>query len=281
MGKHQLILGGQGVKFVGRSQEGLAGDLGNGVGHLRVKPGRRVQPGTHSSTAQRQLFQRRQRQQQQLLVPLQAGAPPGDLLRKGDRGGVLQMRAAGFDHAAVVLLQPAHGGAQPVDGRDHPILKGQHRGNVHGGGKGVVGRLGHVHIVVGVEQRLSGQSIAAVGHHLVGVHIGLGTRSGLPDHQREMVIQLSVYDLVAGPADGIPLFSGHPLRPQSVVGHGGSLLQNAESVDNLLRHGFDADADGEIHAGTLCLRAPISVRRDLHLAHRIMFRAVFHIAPSL
>ena len=139
VGKYQLILGGQGVKFVGRRQEDLAGDPGNGVGHLRVKSGRCVQSGTHSSTAQRQLLQRRQRQQQQLLVPLQAGAPPGDLLGKGDRGGVLQMRAAGFDHAAVVLLQPAHGGAQPVDSRDHPILKRQHRSNVHGSGKGVVG----------------------------------------------------------------------------------------------------------------------------------------------
>ena len=64
MGKYQLILGGQGVEFVGRSQEGLAGDPGNGVGHLLVKPGRRVQPGTHGGAAQRQLLQRRQRQQQ-------------------------------------------------------------------------------------------------------------------------------------------------------------------------------------------------------------------------
>ncbi len=41
----------------------------------------------------------------------------------------------------------------------------------------------------------------AVGDHLVGVHVGLGAGAGLPDHQREVVVELAVDDLLRGLGD--------------------------------------------------------------------------------
>ena len=52
------------------------------------------------------------------------------------------------------------------------------RGDVHGGGVGVVTALGLVHVVIGMDRRLAAQLSAqqldgSVGDHLVGVHVGL------------------------------------------------------------------------------------------------------------
>ena len=38
----------------------------------------------------------------------------------------------------------------------------------------------------------------SVGDDLVDVHIGLGSWTGLPDFQREMVLHLAIFDLVTG-----------------------------------------------------------------------------------
>ena len=53
------------------------------------------------------------------------------------------------------------------------------RGDVHGGGVGVVTALGLVHVVIGMDRRLAAQLSAqqldgSVGDDLVGVHVGLG-----------------------------------------------------------------------------------------------------------
>jgi hypothetical protein len=43
----------------------------------------------------------------------------------------------------------------------------------------------------------------AVGDDLVGVHVGLGTGAGLPDDQREVVIELARCDLGGGLLNGL------------------------------------------------------------------------------
>jgi hypothetical protein len=59
-------------------------------------------------------------------------------------------------------------------------------GDVHGRGEGVVGALGLVDMVVGMDRALGPESSAhdldgAIGDHLVRVHVALSTRSGLPN----------------------------------------------------------------------------------------------------
>ena len=151
MGKDQLILGGEGVEFVGGGHKVLAGETGHGGGHFGVKTLGGVEAGAHGSAAQGQLLQGRQGQLQQLPVPFQAGPPAGDLLGEGDGSGVLQVGAAGFDDPGVGLFQTAEGGGETVNGREDPVLQGRDSGDVHGGGEGVVGGLGHVDVIVGVE----------------------------------------------------------------------------------------------------------------------------------
>ena len=124
---------------------------------------------------------------------------------------------------------------------------------------------------------LSGDLIRAVGDHLVGVHIGLGAGSGLPDHEREMPVQLAGDHLVGGLRNGPELFVRHFLWAEGVIGGGGGFFQDAEGPDDLRGHGLDPDADREILVAAFGLRAPQAVGGDLHLAHRVVFDAVFHI----
>jgi hypothetical protein len=60
------------------------------------------------------------------------------------------------------------------------------RGDVHGGGEGVVGRLRHVDVVVGMNGLFAAHDAAgnfdgAVGNDFVDVHVGLRAAAGLPD----------------------------------------------------------------------------------------------------
>ena len=62
----------------------------------------------------------------------------------------------------------------------------------------VVGRLAHVHVVVGV-----GAVAGEVGDDLVGVHVRRGARAGLEDVDRELVVVLAVGDLVGRGGDAL------------------------------------------------------------------------------
>lgn len=72
----------------------------------------------------------------------------------------------------------------------------------------IVGTLGHVDVVVGVNGLLAAQFTAqdldsSVGNDFIDVHVGLGSGSGLENDQREVVNELSGDDLVSGLADGV------------------------------------------------------------------------------
>ena len=141
-----------------------------------------------------------------------------------DGGGVLQVGAPYFDDPLVFRLQTPEGGHQRVDGGQDPVLDRKHGGNVHGGGKGVVGGLAHIYVVVGVKELFARKGVAPARHHLVGVHVALGAGTGLPDHQRKVIVQRPGDDLVTGAGDGQKLFFGHALGQQGAVGPGRSLF---------------------------------------------------------
>ena len=89
--KDELVLAGQGVELVGRGDEGLARELGDGLGDLDVKALGRVQARADGRAAQGQLLELGQGDLQHLLVLLQGGAPAADLLGELDGRGVLQV----------------------------------------------------------------------------------------------------------------------------------------------------------------------------------------------
>ena len=77
------------------------------------------------------------------------------------------------------------------------------RGNVHGRGKRVVRRLRHVDVVIRMNgflaaHRAAGNLDGAIGDHLVDVHVGLRAAAGLPDAQREMIVELAGDHFVGG-----------------------------------------------------------------------------------
>ena len=151
---------------------------------------------------------------------------------------------------------------------------------MHGRGEGIVGGLGHVDVVVGVEKFFAGDLIAAVGDDSAGVHVGLRAAARLPDNQGEMVVELAGDHFIAGGADGLDALIVHALGLDLVVGEGGGFLEDAESVRDLARH--DLNADLEVFVTALRLRGPVAVGGHLHLAHRVAFDAVFHArTPSI
>ena len=192
------------------------------------------------------------------------------------------MGSAGLDNALILFFQFPEGGNQLIQSRQELILNGDHCCNVHGGGEGVIGGLGHIDVIVGMQQLAADQFIAPVGNDFIHIHIGLGTGAGLPDHQREVVSQFSGNHFIRSGADGCEFLTGHLFRFQGVVCQGGTFFQNAEGMDDFRGHRLPANTDGEILNGALGLGAPVFVGRDFHLTHGVVFNAVIHmVSPYL
>ena len=136
------------------------------------------------------------------------GDPATNDLAETDRRCVLQVGAA--DHHDVVVLFGllVESVAKLLDGGVEALSEGTHDGDMHGRREGVVGGLATIDVVVGVDGLLrpafaTGQLNRTVADDLVGVHVGLGARTGLEDHQRELVIEFSGDDLVGGLNDEV------------------------------------------------------------------------------
>ena len=130
--------------------------------------------------------------------------------------------------------------------------------------EGVVGGLAAVDVVVRVRRLLAAaltaeQLVGPARDHLVGVHVALGARPGLPDHQRELVGQLPVGHLLRGAGDGVPDFGVEHAQPH--VDPGGRELDDAQRPDQ--RRGHALAADLEVLQRALRLGTPVAVRLDL------------------
>ena len=115
------------------------------------------------------------------------------------------------------------------------------------------------------------RDIGGVGDHLVDVHVGLGAGAGLPDQQREMLVELAVGDVLRHRDDG----PGAPgvERAEIAVDLGRGALDQAERVHDLDRHAFAADA--EIVQRALGLRAPEFVGGDIERPEGVAFGTGF------
>ncbi len=75
------------------------------------------------------------------------------------------------------------------------------RCHIHRGGEHVIGGLAAIDVVVGMHlaplaANAPEQLAGAIGDHLVGVHVGLGSTSRLPNDERELIGELAGDDLV-------------------------------------------------------------------------------------
>ena len=186
------------------------------------------------------------------------------------------MRPAGLNDVVVLLLQTFKGRNQTVDRGKNVCLQRFDCRDVHGGGEGVVGRLGHIDVVVRMQELSACQLVCAVGDDLIGVHVRLCAGAGLPDDEREVLVKLAGDDFVAGRFNDGELLGGHFLGLQRMVCAGGGLFSNAEGTRDFTRHGFQPNADGKILVAALGLCAPVFVGGDTNLTHGVVFNAVFH-----
>ena len=206
---------------------------------------------------------------------LEGGRVARPLLSHGQGSRVLEVRTPDLDDLVPLarvllerLVQALHRGDR---------LLGRHRvgRDVHGRREGVVGRLAHVDVVVGVHRLLraelaSEQLDAPVGDDLVDVHVRLRTRAGLPHVEREVVVELTTDHLVADALDERALPRGQTTVTR--VDHRRGLLDVAVGVVDLVWHAVVADV--EVDEAPLRLRSPVAIRRDHHVAEAVELLAL-------
>jgi len=200
LGKNNFVVRRQRSELVGMRFEWQVGEFGDLLGRTLGKLGMRIQSGADRSAADGQIVKTLDGHLDALDVALQQARPAGKLLPNRERSGILQVGAADLYN---VLKFPSFG----IDFimyffncRNEPN-HGRRSRNVHGRRERVVRRLRHVHMVVRVNRILRAEDSAgnfngAVGDDLVDVHVGLGAAAGLPDAERELIVQLSRDDLV-------------------------------------------------------------------------------------
>ena len=271
--RHVSILRRQGMEFVRCGDEILSRQTVQVHHGLLRESLRRIQAGAHCRTSQRDLLQGWQGSFHVFQAVLHHGFPAADLLTECQRNCILKMGSSGLDGLHVFLFQLIQGLNHAVHRRNQLLLNGEHRCNAHGRRKGIVGALGFVHIIVGMEHPASCQIRGTAGNDLVHVHIGLGTASGLIDHQRKMIVQFSLKNFIAHDKN-----IGRLLRRQHLQVHVSAsrcILQIGKCVNDFHRH---LSAHLEVLKTPLRLCTPVPICRYLHFSHRILFDSVFHLS---
>jgi hypothetical protein len=202
------IVGGKSLELVGGSNELVAGELADLGSNVLGEALEGVETSTDSGTTLSEVAQTGKSGLDTQNAILELSNVARELLAKGQGSGILQVGATNLDDLVESLLLLVHGILEALQGREELLLELENSGNVHGGREGVVGRGGHVDVVIGVDGLLGAHVTAqhldgAVGDDLVGVHVGLGTGAGLPDDQREVVIELARCDLGGGLLNGL------------------------------------------------------------------------------
>ena len=203
-------------------------------------------------------------------VRVELGDVAREFLAQRERHGVHQVRPADLDDVGPRLGLVRQRVAQRPHRREQGADDLLGRGDVHGGREGVVRRLRHVHVIVGVDRGLgpelaTGPLDGAVGDDLVGVHVGLGAAAGLPHPKGELAVERARRDLPGGLDDEL-----RELRVQFAelgVGPRRGLLQDPEATDHRPRHGVGPDREMDERARRL--GSPVVIGGDLDGSHGV------------
>ncbi len=199
---HQSVVGTLNGELVGRADKRQPGEPGDfGCGRLG-KTGRGVDARAYRRAAEREPIDALEGVLDPLEVVRQHPGIARPFLAERQRRRVLHMGAADLDDVLPFAGLRGDGVVQRLHGWDQPLLHTDRRGDVHRGRKRIVGRLGHIDVIVGMDRRLAaqrraGKLAAAIGDHLVHVHVELGAAAGHPHMQREHVVVLAREDFVA------------------------------------------------------------------------------------
>ncbi len=258
-----------------------SGDLeGRGFGEA----GRCVDAGAHGRTSQRKAVHALQRIFHPLQIVGEHARIARPLLPERQRRGILHVGASDLDDVLPLFGLGGNRIVQRLHRRHQPLLHTQRRRNVHGRGKVIVGRLRHIDVVVGMNRRLAPQRrarklAAAIGDHLIHIHVELRSAARHPYVQRKHVLMLAAQNFVADLDDQFVVLGLEPVA--GMVGIGCGFLQDGVGADHLARHQVPAYA--EVLQRTLGLGAPELAGANLYFPQAVGFLASIRhaLSPSL
>ena len=151
MAEHHGVMGRQGLELVGRGGERHAGNGGNARGHHLVETDGSIEAGADGGAALRQLHQFGHGLADALDAVGDLLGIAGKFLAQCDRGGVLGMGAADLDNVFPGRDLDRQRRQQMFQGGQQALFDFLGAGDMHGGGIGVVGRLAHIDVIVGMD----------------------------------------------------------------------------------------------------------------------------------
>ena len=242
--------------------------LGEGLG----KALRCVEPGADGRPTLGQAIDSRQHAFDPLDIVRELLGVTGEFLSERERRRVLQMRAADLDDLVPARLRPAGRASSSSAGKSRALIA-RAADDVERSREAVVRRLALVHVIVRVNRLLAAALarqllVGAPRDHLVGVHVGLRARAGLPDDERELAVEIAPGDLRGRLLDrfgNLRLQTADPgVHPRR------RLLDEPQGMDDLERH-LLARTEREIPDRPFGLSAPIGVRADFNRAEAVGF----------
>ena len=164
--------------------------------------GMSVEAGARRRAADAQAAQAFRCQRDLLTIAAHSPGIPAKLLTQANRHGILQMRAPRFHDRIKFLRFRFQRPGELIDRAQHLVQAPQHA-QANRRGDGVVGRLGHVNMVVGADHfrvaALATQNLnRPIGDHFVGVHVMTGACACLKRIDTELIVPLPVDDLLRG-----------------------------------------------------------------------------------
>ena len=184
------------------------------------------------------------------------------------------MRAPDLDDVRPRLCFRIERFVQMAQRRQQPMLDLLRTSDVHGRRIGIVRRLAHVDVVVGVHRLLGAEHAPQhldrpVRDDLVGVHVRLRAGARLPHGQRKVLVELALAHFLRGRGDGFAELRVEPAERHVHVGS--CALDDAERAHDRL--GLLLPADLEIAERALRLGAPIFIGRHLDGAEAVRLHA--------
>jgi len=164
---------------------------------------------------------------------------------------------------------------QRLHRRNQPPLDAHCCRNIHRRGKRVVGRLGHIHVIVGMygrlaSQRRTGKLTAAIRNYLVNIHVELCSAPRHPNVERKHFLVPPGQDLVARLHDQFVAGVVQPLSRMVRVRRG--FLERGVRRDHL--PGNQVLPDTEMLERALRLSAPEFVGGHVDFAEAVAFLAI-------
>src|SRR6266849_6117939 len=250
--------------------EGESGELGDFASGAFGEFGMSVEAGADSGAPDGEIVEAVESNGDASAIAVQKIDVAGKFLAEREWRGVLQMRAADFYDVREFLGFGIERVAESLDGGEETARGFRGGSDVHGGGKGVVGGLRHVHVVVRMDGLLAAHFAAgnfdgAIGDDFVDVHVGLRAAAGLPDAKREVLVEFSVDDFIRGLGNEGGFVGGE--LAEILIDERGGFFEDAEGANEL--GGHDILADGEVDERAGGLRAVVAVAWDVDLAHGV------------